>query len=131
MVFAAAWSGRIEFLQPVAVQQCGDCFDGHLPTDEVALYDLAAKFARDLELFPGFHALGDGAEIQSVREGKNRADERLIDRGVRDVLKEALIYSVRGEPFDELRTGLSNYAWNKSNQIKLKKCPSTRSGRTD
>ena len=80
-----------EFLQPVVSQQRDDLLGRNRPADEIALHDLATECAQRFELLPGLHPFGNGAEIQSLAQGENRANEGFVGRGIWQVLDEKAV----------------------------------------
>ncbi len=53
---------------------------GHGPGKKVSLYIIAADFPEPLQLFPGFHAFRDHAQVHPAGKSHNKAENPLIHR---------------------------------------------------
>src|SRR6266545_4763467 len=76
-------------------------FGGYRRAKVIALKFIAAVLPQIIELALCFHALGDNAQIQTMRHGDDSSGDSGITRIVRDVANEAAIdlYKVEWKAF--------------------------------
>ena len=56
---------------PFLPHKQGDILRGHGPAEEIPLHLVAPQRTQELELFKGFHSLGDYLKVQAVRQADN------------------------------------------------------------
>src|ERR1700719_2429011 len=75
----------------VLLEQLGESITRHGPTEQEALYLIAAYFSEHGELVFGFDALRDSAHAKGVRERDDRGDEGFAEGVVRQATDEGAV----------------------------------------